>query len=94
MELEYSLQFFEKYSSTKFYANPSSGSRVVPCGQTDGQTLYTYSASLVYNKNMSFRLVYFYFNRIRILLNYGLYLSSSSPVDHNISQPGTASVFG
>jgi len=31
------LGFFEKYSNTKFQENPSSGSRVVPCGQTDGQ---------------------------------------------------------
>jgi hypothetical protein len=29
---------FEKYAKTKFRENPSSGSRVVPCGQTDGQT--------------------------------------------------------
>ena len=36
MELKFSRQFFEKYSTTKFNENPSSGSRVVPCGQTDG----------------------------------------------------------
>ena len=29
--------FFEKYSNTKFHENPSSGSRVVPCGQTVGR---------------------------------------------------------
>jgi hypothetical protein len=28
--------FFEKYSNIKFHENPSSGSRVVPCGRTDG----------------------------------------------------------
>jgi len=28
---------FQKYSNTKFYKNPSSGSRVVPCGRTDGK---------------------------------------------------------
>jgi hypothetical protein len=28
----------ENYSDIKFHENPSSGSRVVPCGQTDGQT--------------------------------------------------------
>jgi hypothetical protein len=27
--------YFEKYSNIKFHENPSSGSRVVPCGQTD-----------------------------------------------------------
>ena len=34
---EHSRQIFEKYSNTKFHENPSSGSRVVPCGRTDGQ---------------------------------------------------------
>jgi len=28
-------QIFEKFSSTKFHENPSSVSRVVPCGRTD-----------------------------------------------------------
>jgi len=27
-------RFFDKYSNTKFDENPSSGSRVVPCGRT------------------------------------------------------------
>ena len=35
MNLEFSQQIFEKYSNIKFHENPSSGSRVVPCGQTD-----------------------------------------------------------
>ena len=35
MQLEFSRQFFEKYSNIKFHENPSSGSRVVPCGRTD-----------------------------------------------------------
>ena len=35
MELEFSRQIFEKSSNIKFYRNPSSRSRVVPCGQTD-----------------------------------------------------------
>jgi len=30
-------QFFEKFSNIKFYENLSIGSRVVPCGQTEGQ---------------------------------------------------------
>jgi hypothetical protein len=34
-KLKYSRQSFEKYSKTKFHANLSSGSRVVPCGQTE-----------------------------------------------------------
>ena len=36
MKLEFSRQVFEKYSNVKFHKNPSSESRVVPCGQTDG----------------------------------------------------------
>ena len=35
MTLEFSQQSFEKFSYIKLYENPSSGSRVVPCGQTD-----------------------------------------------------------
>jgi len=35
IKLEFSRQIFEKYSNTKFHENPSSGSRVVPCVQTD-----------------------------------------------------------
>ena len=38
MTLEFSRQIFEKYSNIKFHENPSSGSRVVPCGWTDGRT--------------------------------------------------------
>ena len=37
MKLEFPRQFFEKYPNVKFHRNPSGGSRVVPCGQTDGQ---------------------------------------------------------
>jgi len=36
MELEFSRKIFEKHSNIKFNENPASGSRVVPCGQTDG----------------------------------------------------------
>jgi len=35
MKLEFSLQYFEKYSHIKFHENPSNGSRVVTCGRTD-----------------------------------------------------------
>jgi len=38
MELEDLRQIFEKYSYVKFHGNPSSGSRVVPCGRTDRRT--------------------------------------------------------
>jgi len=38
MKLEFSGQIFKKSSNIKFHENPSSGSRVVLCGQTDGQT--------------------------------------------------------
>ena len=35
MKLEFSQRIFEEYSNVKFHENPSSGSRVVPCGGTD-----------------------------------------------------------
>jgi len=38
MSLVFSGQIFEKYSNIKFRENPSSGSRVLSCGQTYGQT--------------------------------------------------------
>jgi len=38
MKLEYSWQLFEKYSNIKFHGNPSSVSRDVPFGRTDGKT--------------------------------------------------------
>ena len=37
-KLEFSGEFFEKYSNIKFHENPSSGRRVFPCGRTDRQT--------------------------------------------------------
>ena len=30
------VQFFEKYSDIEIHEYPSNGSRVVPCGRTDG----------------------------------------------------------
>jgi hypothetical protein len=38
IKLEFSVQILEKYSNIKFRENSSSGSRVVPCGRTDGRT--------------------------------------------------------
>jgi hypothetical protein len=38
MTLEFPRQILEKYTNMKFNENPSSRSRVVPCGQTDRQT--------------------------------------------------------
>jgi hypothetical protein len=35
MKLELSTQIFETYSNIKFRENPSTGSRVVPCGRAD-----------------------------------------------------------
>ena len=35
VKLEFYRRLFEKYSDIKFHEKPSSGSRVVPCGQTD-----------------------------------------------------------
>jgi hypothetical protein len=37
-KLEFSRQIVEKYSNIKFHENPSSGNRVVPCGETDRHT--------------------------------------------------------
>jgi hypothetical protein len=38
IKFEFSPQIFEKLSNIKFHENPSSGSRVLPCGRTVGQT--------------------------------------------------------
>jgi len=38
MKLEFSRQNLEKYSNIIFCENPSSGSQVVPCRQTDRWT--------------------------------------------------------
>ena len=38
MKLEFSSQIFEKFTNVKRHENPLSGSRVVACGQTDGQS--------------------------------------------------------
>ena len=35
MKLEFYRQIFEKFSNIKFHENPSNGSRVAPCFQTD-----------------------------------------------------------
>ena len=37
-KLAFSRQISPKYSNIRFYENPSSGSRVVLCGRTNGQT--------------------------------------------------------
>jgi len=36
MKFEFSEQIFEQSSNIKFHENLSSGSRIVPCGETDG----------------------------------------------------------
>jgi len=38
MAIEFSRQIFEKCSNIEFYESPFNGSRVFPCGRTDGQT--------------------------------------------------------
>jgi len=37
MKLQFSSKIFEKHKYAKFHENPSSVSRVVPCGLTDSQ---------------------------------------------------------
>ena len=41
MKLKFSGQIFEKSSDIKFHENPSSGSRGVSCGRTDGRSVMT-----------------------------------------------------
>jgi dephospho-CoA kinase len=43
MKTEFPRQVFEKYSNVKFHEEPYSGSRVVPNGQTDRQTLRNFA---------------------------------------------------
>ena len=38
IKVEFSLLIFEEYSHVKFNENPSSVSRVVLCGRTEGET--------------------------------------------------------
>jgi len=38
MKIELSSDLSENYSNTKFHINPSSESRAVPCGRTNGRT--------------------------------------------------------
>ena len=38
IKLEFSRQIFEQYPNIKFQENPSSGSRAVPCGHTEGRS--------------------------------------------------------
>ena len=41
MKPEFSGQIFEKYPKNKFHEMPYSGSRLVPCGKTEGRTSTT-----------------------------------------------------
>jgi hypothetical protein len=41
MKLEFFRQNFENYSNMKFHENPTSETRVIQCGQMDGQTEMT-----------------------------------------------------
>ena len=40
MKHEFFRQISEKYPNIKFHENPSNGSRVISCGQTEGQTIF------------------------------------------------------
>jgi len=53
MKLEFSKQIFEKYSNIIFHDNKPSGSRVVPCGQTDGRKNMTKLNRLKINSRFS-----------------------------------------
>jgi len=54
MKLEFSTEIFEKFSNTKFHENPSSGSRIVPYGRTDGRRR-TDRLTITKNLTVSFR---------------------------------------
>jgi len=45
IRIEFSRRIWEKHSNIKFNTNPFSGSRVVPCRQTDRQTDKHYAAN-------------------------------------------------
>ena len=47
MKLEFSPQIFDKSSTFKLNKNPTSGSRVAPCGRTDRQTDRTDMTKLI-----------------------------------------------
>ena len=51
MKLEFSRQIFEKNSDIKFNQNPSSGSGVVPCGQTDMKLIVAFRDFAKASKN-------------------------------------------
>jgi hypothetical protein len=56
MKLEFSRHIFDKYSNIKFHENPSSRSRIVPCGRTNRQTVMKKLMSLfaILRKHYSF----------------------------------------
>jgi hypothetical protein len=57
MNLEFSLQIFEKSKNTKFHENPSTGSRILACGRTDETKVKSLFAGLrtrSKNKSTSF----------------------------------------
>jgi len=51
MKLEFSCNIFEEHSNVKFRVDPSSGSRVVPCRQTDR---YNETNSRLYNQKKTY----------------------------------------
>jgi hypothetical protein len=53
MKFEFSQHIFDKYSNIKFRESPSSGSRMVPCGQTDRTKLTVTLCICVYVPNNS-----------------------------------------
>ena len=64
--IKVSLQMFEKCSNIKFRENASCGSRVLPCGQTEGQTdkmkltvtFRNYANAPKYRASTSFHVLY------------------------------------
>ena len=80
MKLVFPRQIFEKDSYIKFHENPSRGSRVVPCGQTDRHTDTTklivsfrnFANSLKIPRLFPAELQYF------IVEKYRIYLSNST----------------
>jgi hypothetical protein len=58
MNHEFSRQIFKKYSNNKFHENPSSGSRVVPCGRTDMNLIVAFRNYIMWTHPITFSVSY------------------------------------
>jgi len=71
MKLQYSRQIFEKYPNMKLHENPSCGTRVFPCGQTDRRTDMTKLIVAFRNfANVLKNNAFFYHSCLRYIYNF------------------------